>query len=428
MNEQINSNIPNTPNENPIITPPPVAENAQNQVPVLPADSPTPADINAKPKSKKKTVFIAAVILVLTLIAAVIAYKQLQNIYIRKLDPGMILPSASPTPEATADDTMANWETYTGPGYSFKHPPVFESPVETEEGGWTGASMVMFGETQKASGRTQTELFDGLVIRTLINTSEYTSAKDAADAYHQADDNSTRTISSSVSEIQEITVGGKTAYYYEVHGFGDARMYFIDLGSSVLRATILYAGAEEDVKNFLSLADKIISTFEFTNTTTTPAGQQSTYTNTKYTYSFEYPTEYDDINSNCTVATFSDDLVSLHGCDSLVIQIKAIDTLEVNPDDWWNEQKVESYTNKPTSCFAKSSGVKLHSLYNPLKTIATLPAGTILLDNVSSTNPECTEPPQVNMIIVPHNNKLLQITYDYASLSEQILSTFKFTK
>lgn len=425
MNEQSNSNMPSTPEQNPIVAPPPLPENPPAQPAVPPTNMPLPPE--PKPKSKRKLVVIIATILILVLISAIIAYKQLQNIYNKNLDPGMALPSTSPTSEATADMT-SEWETYSGIDYSFKYPPSFEAPVESAEGDWEGVSLVMFGESQKASGRTQTELFDGLVIRTLVNTSEYTSAEDAADAYHQGDNNSKQSISSSVSEIQEITVGGKTAYYYEVHGFGDARMYFIDLGSSVLRATILYAGAEEDVKNYLSLADQILSTFEFINTTTTPAGQQSTYTNTKYSYSFEYPTEYNDINSNCTVATFSDDLVSLHGCDSLVIQIKAIDTLEVNPDDWWNEQKVESYTNKPTGCFAKSSGVKLHSLYNPLKTIATLPAGTVLLDNVSSTNPECTEPPQVNMIIVPHNNKLLQITYDYASLSEQILSTFKFTK
>lgn len=162
-----------------------------------------------------------------------------------------------------------------------------------------------------------------------------------------------------------------------------------------------------------------------TQSMTSQDAEWKTYVNTKYGYQFNFPPEYEDINLECGSAEFENDFVSLLGCDSLVIQIEPIQTTELEPMKWWSDQSIEAYTNKPASCFSYQSTNTIKSLYDEDKTVVSFDNDVLKLNNFYSQDSTCLEPPEVQILFVAHKGNILKITYDWASMSEQILSTFK---
>lgn len=238
--------------------------------PKAPIEEPTqapeqPMDSTALPSggSKKKLTIVGAVVILLIL-AAVGVFAYMNTFKPTDVPSSMQEPSPTPTPAATADPT-SGWGAYSGDGYSFKYPASFAAPTDSNEGDWKGVAIVMLGETQKASGRTQTELFDGVSIRALAITDTYTSAKDAADAFQKVDKEGVQNINPdfSVTDISQQTIGKNTAYFYHIHGQIDADVYFIDNGKIVLKITVSYAGADTDVTKYKATAEQVLSTFEF---------------------------------------------------------------------------------------------------------------------------------------------------------------------
>ena len=147
-----------------------------------------------------------------------------------------------------------------------------------------------------------------------------------------------------------------------------------------------------------------------------------TYTNTKYGFSFKFPESINKLDK------ITDDLVDIYGMDNLVIQINVIKTNETDPLKWWNNQTIEPYTKKSVTCFTKNTSSTVKSLYDSNKTILDLKENVLMLDNWRSKENACSEPPEVMILLIPHNGKIINITSDWGLESEQILSTFKFTQ
>lgn len=172
--------------------------------------------------------------------------------------------------------------------------------------------------------------------------------------------------------------------------------------------------------------DQILSTLSFTED---PSLNWKTYVNEKYGYSFKHPTPDDGM---LKYDKYTDDLIEINGLDSLVIRIEPVGSIGMNPNSWWNAQTIEPYTKKPSSCFSKQTIQIVKSLYEekyePRQLVINFHRDVLLLNNFYSDEVVCSEPPEVQILLVPIKGRIIKVTYDWAALSEQILSTFKFTQ
>ncbi len=150
-----------------------------------------------------------------------------------------------------------------------------------------------------------------------------------------------------------------------------------------------------------------------------------TYTNTKYEFEIKYP-KPDPNDPSEKFNSYTENLLEINGLDSLVIRIEPIQTFETDPAVWWKSQKTEVYTKKPATCFAQQTATIVKSLYDPNQRIINFGKNVLILNNFRSEVSTCLEPPEVQILLVPLNGRFIKITSDWAGLSEQILSTFKF--
>lgn len=237
---------------NPTITPltDPIAPQPTTTSPLPP--------VSQSPKSNKKMLMIIGVVIVLIILTAVgiFAFTQMNK-------PAETIMQPSPTPEAMID--VSDWGVYEGEGYSLQYPSTF-TISDTEENGAKGITLLMHGETQKNSGRTQTELFDGVVIKTLLitKTDNQPLSDYANNEYQTAKSSLDPNSNDYFTDLTKTTIAGKEAYMYDIHGYSDAKIYYMSVGENVLKIIVIYAGSDTDVPGYLSLADQILSTFKFT--------------------------------------------------------------------------------------------------------------------------------------------------------------------
>lgn len=206
--------------------------------------------------------FAPILILVIILVVTGVAYLGYRYL-IYGGDFPSVQESQSPTPKAIVDAT--GWGSYKGSDYSLMYPPTF-TISDAEENGAKGITLLMHGETQKNSGRTQTELFDGVIVRVLLfadmgqqslldyASGEYQTAKSSLDP--NSDDYFT--------DLTKTKIAGNETYMYDVHGYSDAKVYYLNVGGNVLKIIVIYAGSDTDVPGYLTLANEILSTLKLT--------------------------------------------------------------------------------------------------------------------------------------------------------------------
>jgi hypothetical protein len=179
-------------------------------------------------------------------------------------------PTEGPTPEVATPtpDQTTDWETYTNEeyGYSIKYPQEFEKreSVSLEQGTLAEVVFSFLGPTQAASGRLETELFDGLSVRVSVrdetpeNLDEYAQNMRDKDAQATLD----LTPEGTVSQLEKITVAQKQGWTYTVEGYGNAKVILLP-GKNIIQITAGYAGSEGMVQGYLETYDLMLSTFKF---------------------------------------------------------------------------------------------------------------------------------------------------------------------
>lgn len=162
-----------------------------------------------------------------------------------------------PTP--TIDPT---WKSFTDSlhHYSLHYPDSFTQSPYTE-GTYKGIQLTELGPTQKASGRVQTELFDGINIKILVMPKANTlPLKTYADKRRTAELQQAPDLPQpQLGELKTLTLGTKLGYSYTVEGMGKAQITFFELDdNTILQLTTLYTSDEN-----LKKADDVIATLRF---------------------------------------------------------------------------------------------------------------------------------------------------------------------
>ncbi|MFC1790233.1 hypothetical protein ACFLZP_01975 [Patescibacteria group bacterium] len=211
----------------------------------------------------KQGMIIPLVVLGLLLITA-IGYWFFKNFKKDKEISGPIpsptISEEKPSPTSTPQpDPILEWNTYQNQkyNYQFKYPP--DSKLSDQSDEYVAASFM--GEKQRATGRTQTELFDGYAFN-VVNVTE--------GGYGDLDDffiqkvNQLKDVCSSISNPRETTVSGRRAITHKLNCLGDYDAYYVKNGDEYFEISLLHVGDEADLPTYTKTVNKIFSTFQFT--------------------------------------------------------------------------------------------------------------------------------------------------------------------
>lgn len=177
----------------------------------------------------------------------------------------------APIPTSTLDLTE-NWNSFTNLNHTFKYPS--EATAEARE----DESIVHFmGQKQIDSGRTQTELFDGYSIRIgeIINDSKLTLEQLSKNERQNAQNNCLEREGGQVSQLETISISGRTGYqYFAVGCYVDYAETIVSFEDKFYRISQSYVGDVEDQKKYQKITNQILSTFKFTNQFQPPSNEQ----------------------------------------------------------------------------------------------------------------------------------------------------------
>jgi hypothetical protein len=130
-------------------------------------------------------------------------------------------------------------------------------------------------------------------------------------------------------------------------------------------------------------------------------------------------------------ATIREDLVEVYDeVSGLVLMMSTID-VPVDPQTWLSTRKQEDFTLKPLTCFSKIMVTDVTSAHDPKKILLHFDTPVLMLDGITSTESRrgsCADFPTARVLLIPHNNKILRITFTDYALSERVLSTVKLTE
>lgn len=160
-------------------------------------------------------------------------------------------------------DETVSWQIYESPNkdYSFKYPK--EGTLSNyNEGTYKGVMLRFLGSTQTSSGRTETSLTDGLVVKTLLITNMNQSLQEFAESQRKVELN-TLPEAPTVSSLSQLTINGQTAFTYTLGGTSNAKVVFVKIEKGILKMSGLYEGDSAAKTKYLNLFDQILTTFKF---------------------------------------------------------------------------------------------------------------------------------------------------------------------
>jgi len=166
------------------------------------------------------------------------------------------------TVEPASDTSFADdWATLTNNslGHSFKHPKNAKAEARETE------SLVSFmGEIQTASGRTQTELFDGYIFRVgEIELLDDTTIQDLAQTQKMKAESECNSDTGKISPVQTVKITDSlSVLQYTVRGCRtDYTESFGTIGAQSFMITQMYVGTPEDQANYQIITDQMLTTF-----------------------------------------------------------------------------------------------------------------------------------------------------------------------
>mgnify|MGYP005849234687 CR=1 FL=1 len=173
--------------------------------------------------------------------------------------------------EATTVKVPKDWQTFTNSEITFMHPSNVGKSDNTKNtvGGGEIVKISFMGETQKQSGRTQTELLDGFIfiVSKLAENSNKTPLLLATNKKENSVTECGVFKDSSVSNIEKINLPNLSGYKYTVTNCrGNYTSNFVSNGNYIYEITQFYTGFNnEDIVKYKNITNEIIQTLKFGN-------------------------------------------------------------------------------------------------------------------------------------------------------------------
>lgn len=163
------------------------------------------------------------------------------------------------TTESQNNNSSEDWETITTQDYSIKYPT-----QATAEAGETDTVIRFMGQKQIDSGRTQTELFDGYIVRVEVLQPQIT---EDLKAFSQTQRGNAvvncESYNGTVSELLTVKVDGEDAYKYSAANcYGDYSETFVTINETDYRISQLYVGEPEDMTLYREKSDQIANSIQ----------------------------------------------------------------------------------------------------------------------------------------------------------------------
>lgn len=178
--------------------------------------------------------------------------------YLKFLSANTPFPSPSPSLSPTASPTLPPpaLQTLSTPYFELSYPAAATISSYTSPDSSTWA-IVYMGNTQKESGRTQTELFDGynisltyfeVVGENLRVTQAEADRQGIIDACGEE----------SLTSLKNITLGKYEAISFYGGCLGEAYHYYIETETGLYRITKMIVGPEENTPEYTSITSQIL--------------------------------------------------------------------------------------------------------------------------------------------------------------------------
>jgi hypothetical protein len=171
-------------------------------------------------------------------------------------------PAPTPTVEPLTDSTK-DWETYTGKEYEFKYPAGLKSDTGAAGANFESIRVQFMGEKQTASGRTQTELFDGyaFIVTKIDSAPEKTPLQWAEEKRAATKETCAEAV---FGDINETAIEKGVGVQYKVKNcFADYTLSLIEYNGIVYEITQVYVGEPADQAKYEHTTDLIFNSIKF---------------------------------------------------------------------------------------------------------------------------------------------------------------------
>jgi len=203
-------------------------------------------------KGRGKIFAIISVLLMITILVGLYLLNPQESIK----DTTVVKPT--PSPMAFPTD---NWGTLTNLGYTIKH------PQDTKAEARDGETLILFvGQKQVASGRTQTELFDGYMVRIgeVVNDSKLSLEQISKSERDNAENNCQVREDGKVTPLTAISIDGRPGYQYSAEGcYVDYTETIVSFKDKIYRISQSYIGDATDQPKYKEITNQILSTLNF---------------------------------------------------------------------------------------------------------------------------------------------------------------------
>jgi hypothetical protein len=371
------------------------AQPATTSEPTSPVQAPTPENISDIPKNKSSKklfkILVALILLILLAVVAVLAYQnyQLKN----QIQTPTTTPQPTQSPPSPTPDPTADWETYTNDkyGFVFKYPNRWSEIKPTNEA-YPEGYIVIGGDTKEE----------------LLHINVIPFSGDTSDLLAKYQKNNSLFSSINWGELGNMKsqkeINNMDVIWFEKNGTAESS----EVEAGLKTNNILFTNGQlgflinTQVTNNDEL-DQILSTFKFISDTS----DWETYTNTEYNYNIKYPVTF----TTQVLAAGAGNKTAPPDARNLFI---------------YNTDTDDPYTNRYINIEAFQIEPTYTEDWTKTQVVLNGQVATKLTDSNQSSDFD------IYLVNLVNNQGVLEIyvsnTQDKKQLSNQILSTFEFTK